>query len=69
MSICSIQNSQHSGETLKQKKVNGYTERSSEIAGALERVREVLEDLSREKGKVLEFKPHATKFAVPDLPE
>jgi integrase len=35
----------------------------------LERVREVLEDLSREKGKVLEFKPHATKFAVPKLPE
>jgi hypothetical protein len=35
----------------------------------LERVREVLEDLSRQKGKVLEFKPYATKFAVPDLPE
>jgi integrase len=35
----------------------------------LERVREVLEDLSRDKGKVLEFKPHASNFAVPALSE
>jgi integrase len=44
------------------------TERYLKSIG-LERVREVLEDLSREKVKVLEFKPHATKFAVPKLPE
>ena len=35
----------------------------------LERVREALEDLSREKGEVLEFRPTAQKYAVPDLPE
>ena len=35
----------------------------------LERVREALEDLSRDKGEVLEFRSHPTKFAVPDLPE
>jgi len=35
----------------------------------MERVREALEDLSRDKGKVFEFKPHAANFAVPALPE
>jgi integrase len=35
----------------------------------LERVREALEDLSRDKGEVLEFRPTAQKYAVPDLPE
>jgi integrase len=35
----------------------------------LERVREALEDLSRDKGEVLEFKPAASNFVVPDLPE
>jgi integrase len=35
----------------------------------LERVREALEDLSRNKGEVLEFKPAVSNFVVPDLPE
>ena len=35
----------------------------------LERVREALEDLSREKGEVLEFKPTVQKYSLPDLPE
>jgi integrase len=35
----------------------------------LERVREALEDLSREKGEVLDFKPTVQKYALPDLPE
>ena len=35
----------------------------------LERVREAMEDLSREKGKVLEFRPTAQKHTVPNLPE
>ena len=36
---------------------------------SLESVREALEDLSREKGEVLEFRPTVQKYAVPDLPE
>ena len=44
------------------------TERYLKSVG-LERVREALEDLSRKKGEVLEFRPMVQKYAVPDLPE
>jgi len=46
----------------------GTTERYLRSVG-LERVREALEELPREKGEVLEFRPSPKRFAVPDLPE
>jgi len=55
-------------QPIMRHKSPGTTERYLRSLG-LERVREALEDLTRGKGEVLEFKPYITKFAVPDLPE
>jgi integrase len=55
-------------QPIMRHKSPGTTERYLRSIG-MERVREALEDLTRGKGEVLEFKPYTTKFAVPDLPE
>jgi len=55
-------------QPIMRHKSPGTTERYLRSLG-LESVREALEDLTRGRGEVLEFKPHTTKFVVPDLPE
>ncbi len=55
-------------QSILRHKSPGTTELYLKSIG-MERVRGALEDLSRDKGEVLEFKPHARDFAVPDLPE
>jgi hypothetical protein len=46
----------------------GTTERYLRSHG-LESVREAMEDLSRDKGEVLEFKPHVSNFDILAIPE
>ena len=55
-------------QSILRHKSPGTTERYLKSIG-MERVRGALEDLSRDKGEVLEFKPYVSDFAVPDLPE